>query len=228
MKAIAKKMRKSFNRSNFRPPLDTILISDSDDELQNYEKLNETVIVVQNSSAAEATETPLFYESRSPNNGRDVKPIYLHAVSNCVGLSVPSNTTDEVVDLPASQPNPFEYSLISETSLQLTGNESLETITVQDGGKEGDDFLMLDDTLVAAAAATGDEAEKTMVAVEKGPGDGIGLNSSLEEGEIIDVEQNHDDSVVFVSEEKLTPKLTKIKVSRKGAIGTIPNIFIDT
>lgn len=164
----------------------------------------------------------MFYESRLPNDGRDIKPVYEGSVRV---LSLNGTTTtlldESIQNKPASTPiekempgNPFEYSLISDTSM-----EEQETIKLDESAQ--DDFLMLDETAVLV-----DEAEKEGQALEDGKiqktpnvprgerqGQKQGLDCTLEDGEIIDVEGNMDDSVVFVSEEILTPKRKREVVS---------------
>lgn len=196
----------------------TIVISDSEDE---SEALNATVIPLTAANLAPLTpppdtsgETPLFYESRLPNDGKDAKPVYEES-TNVLSLEGLSHNTsfpshnDSIMDRPASTPleshlpNPFEYSLISDTSLQVTTIEDESTLKID---AESEDFLNFEETVIAMKSPK--ERPKT----ETPKASTEDLEMSIEDGEIIDVE-NQDDSVVFVSEEILTPKRKQKLVS---------------
>lgn len=246
---MAKKIRKSLTRTarqtkrggRLSSSATTIVISDSSDE---DVEMNATVIPLQaapssgnpltpppdaNKSTDQGTR-PLFYESRLPNDGKDVKPMYEEVSTGALlsldgmintshNASFPSHN-DSIIDRPASTPleckvpNPFEYSLISDTSLQMSGVAEENTL-------QGEDFLTLDETVVAVAAGGGGgprpgEGESTTKGLPKEEM----MNQTLEDGEIIDVETAaescHDDSVVFVSEGILTPLGKQKMVSRLG------------
>lgn len=225
------------------PTIDTIVLSDSEesqsadgDGLQsNSEQIHSTSGSSNDSASKTITnEEPLFYESRDPNDGRDIKPTY-HSSQSTGLLLLPSSTPIEETP---TNPLLCEYSLISDTSLAI-GNESIETITVPDDC----DMIRLDSVLEEHSIEENEEATespneeeakesplkkeeetveentaKVPLAEERKPSR---LDATLEEGEIVDVtidedpeevdvkeEPNSalDDSVIFVSEVKLPSK----------------------
>lgn len=241
-KDAAKKLQKNMNRTMRRQPSlgPAIVISDSEDE---DDPMNATVIPV-SVAAPSLPPTPpadtttcsdpgicgpsLFYESRLPNNGKDKQPVYADAPSagmlNMHGMSftLPSQN-DSIGDRPAStpvdepKPSAFDYSLISDTSLQVTA--TADTLNCS-----GDlDFITLDDTLVAGS---GEEPTIPRTLVPRGE-PGKKVDASLEDGEIIDVETEDslDDSVVFVSEGVLTPK-NKSRMVRNMICGRVLDRFV--
>lgn len=219
-------MRKANNkllRRSASLAMTTITISDSEDDSEL-----DSTMVAHPINSTPPTPPPesrspnaanLFYESRLPNDGRDVKPVY-EGSSNILSLNgtttLPPYHDVSIQKKPAStpiekdMPNPFEYSMISDTSLQVTtAEDSIETIKLDESGG-GEDFLMLDETLVV-----GEKKEERETQEPNKENVSVPMDRTLEDGEIIDVEQGlMDDSVVFVSEEILTPKMKRQVVSR--------------
>lgn len=222
---MRKANNKLIHRSQASLAMTTITISDSEDDSEL-----DSTMVAHPMNSTPPTPPPesrspnaanLFYESRLPNDGRDVKPVY---EGSSIILSLNGTTTlppyhdVSIQKKPAStpiekdMPNPFEYSMISDTSLQVTtvAEDSIETIKLDESGG-GEDFLMLDETLVVGEKKK-EERETQEPNKENVP---VPMDRTLEDGEIIDVEQGlMDDSVVFVSEEILTPKMKRQVVSR--------------
>lgn len=196
----------------------TIVISDSEDEDMDLTVIHQAHMETTPPTPPPDTQSSpeggegsgdtisMFYESRSPNNGRELKPDYesINGLSLAgTSLILPSND-DSIRERPASTPietQPpitFDYSLISDTSLQVTDKE------------EGE----LENTLINENVLPPEDV--TMVAVPSAPKrqrKGGASSLEMEEGEIIDLEGTLDDSVIFVSEEFLTPKRVKMTVS---------------
>lgn len=230
---MRKANNKLIHRSQGSLAMTTITISDSEDDSE----LDSTMLAHPMNSTP-PTPPPesmspnaanLFYESRLPNDGRDVKPVY-EGSSNYLSLNgtttLPPYHDVSIQKKPAStpiekdMPNPFEYSMISDTSLQVTAAEdSIETIKLDESGG-GEDFLMLDETLVAGEKAQEKKKNVTETQQPNKENVPVQMDRTLEDGEIIDVEQGlMDDSVVFVSEEILTPKMKRQVVSTVINIG---------
>lgn len=225
---MRKANNKLIHRSQGSLAMTTITISDSEDGSEL-----DSTMVAHPMNSTPPTPPPesispnaanLFYESRLPNDGRDVKPVY-EGSSNYLSLNgtttLPPYHDVSIQRKPAStpiekdMPNPFEYSMISDTSLQVTttAEDSIETIKLDESGG-AEDFLMLDETLVAGEKAQEKKEKGKETQQPNKENVPVPMDRTLEEGEIIDVEQGlMDDSVVFVSEEILTPKMKRQVVS---------------